>query len=143
MIVPILRAGDAEVAAAWYERLGFTVQGVHQFAPDLPRYLYLRRGDVWIHLSEHAGDARPAGLVYLYLDDVDTVAAEFGVTVETQPWTREIELTDPDGNRLRIGTRHERRTRPGYRSVTPRVVVSDVAATVEFLRRAFDATGGG
>ena len=31
--------------------------------------------------------------------------------------------------------------RPGYRSVTPRVVVSDVAAQVAFLRAVFDATG--
>ncbi len=23
-----------------------------------------------------------------------------------EPWAREIELVDPDGNRLRIGTRH-------------------------------------
>ncbi len=29
----------------------------------------------------------------------------------------------------------------GYHSVTPRVVVPDVAAQVEFLRRVFDATG--
>jgi PhnB protein len=31
--------------------------------------------------------------------------------------------------------------REGYRSVTPRIVVSDVAAQVEFLRAVFDATG--
>src|SRR5271157_4407298 len=30
---------------------------------------------------------------------------------------------------------------PGYHTVTPRVVVDDVEATVEFLRAAFDATG--
>jgi len=31
--------------------------------------------------------------------------------------------------------------RPGYHSVTPRIVVGDVAAQAEFLRRAFHATG--
>jgi PhnB protein len=31
--------------------------------------------------------------------------------------------------------------RAGYRSVTPRLVVSDVAAQVDFLRAVFDATG--
>ena len=31
--------------------------------------------------------------------------------------------------------------RAGYHSVTPRLVVSDVVAQVEFLHRAFDATG--
>jgi hypothetical protein len=105
MMVPIFRVADGEAAATWYARLGFEVDGVHRFAPDLPRYMFLRRGDVWLHLSEHLGDARPGTLVYLYVDDVDAIAEEFGVTVETQPWAREIQLTDPDGNRLRIGTR--------------------------------------
>ena len=31
--------------------------------------------------------------------------------------------------------------RAGYRSVTPRIVVTDVAAQVQFLRAVFDATG--
>jgi catechol 2,3-dioxygenase-like lactoylglutathione lyase family enzyme len=105
LMVPIFRVADGEAAAVWYQRLGFTVEGVHRFAPDLPRYLYLRRGDVWLHLSEHMGDARPGALVYFYVDDVDAIAAEFGATVQVQPWAREIELSDPDGNRLRIGTR--------------------------------------
>lgn len=105
--MPIFRVADGRAAAGWYERLGFTVEGEHRFSPDLPLYLYLRRGDCWLHLSEHAGDARPDTLVYLYVDDVDAIAAEFGARVRTQPWAREIELTDPDGNRLRIGTRVE------------------------------------
>jgi len=104
MMVPILRVGDGEVTAAWYRRLGFEVEGVHRFAPDMPRYVFLRRNDVRLHLSEHLGDARPNTLVYLYVDDVDTIARAFDVVVRTQPWAREIELTDPDGNRLRIGT---------------------------------------
>jgi hypothetical protein len=29
--------------------------------------------------------------------------------VIVQPWAREIQLTDPDGNRLRIGTVHSDR----------------------------------
>ena len=104
LIVPVFRVADGEAAAAWYERLGFSVEGVHRFETDLPRYMYLRRGNVWLHLSEHDGDARPETLVYFYVDNVDAIAAEFGATVEIQPWAREIELTDPDGNRLRIGT---------------------------------------
>ena len=63
-------------------------------------------GDIYLHLSEHLGDARPGTLVYFYVDDVDSIAAEFGVEVVDQPWAREIQLTDPDGNRLRIGTVH-------------------------------------
>lgn len=104
-LVPIFRVADGRAAAGWYERLGFTVEGEHRFTPDLPLYLYLRQGDSYLHLSEHQGDANPGSLVYFYVDDVDAVAEEFGVTVRRQPWAREVELTDPDGNRLRIGTR--------------------------------------
>ena len=103
-IVPIFRGADAREAAGSYERLGFAVVGEHRFAPDLPLYLFLRRGDdVGLHLSEHTGDATPGTLVHLYVGDVDAVSAEFGVPVSTQPWAREVELTDPDGNRLRVG----------------------------------------
>lgn len=62
------------------------------------------RGPMRLFLSEHEGDARPDTLVYLFVDDVDAVAADFDITSEKQPWCREIELRDPDGNRLRIAT---------------------------------------
>lgn len=104
-LVPIFYVKDGYTTAQWYARLGFTVEGEHRFAPTLPLYLFLRRGNVRLHLSEHKGDARPNTLVYFYVHDVDTIAAEFGVQVEQQPWAREIRLTDPDGNRLRIGER--------------------------------------
>ena len=106
-LVPIFRATDALSAAEWYGRLGFELDGVHQFEPGFPRYAFLRRGAVWIHLSEHTGDAEPGGLAYFWVDDVDSIAAEFGVTPEDQPWGREIELRDPDGNRLRIAERND------------------------------------
>ena len=104
-LAPILRVSDGRRAAMWYARLGFVVEGEHRFSPKLPLYLFLRRGPNVIHLSEHAGDARPNTLVYLSVDDVDAVAREFGVRVEEQPWAREVELADPDGNRWRIGQR--------------------------------------
>ncbi len=104
-IVPIFRVADAAAAAAWYERIGFRVVGEHRFAPDLPAYLFLERGDTQLHLSEHRGDAPPGSLAYLWVDDVDGVAAALGLPVRDQPWGREVEATDPDGNRLRIGTR--------------------------------------
>ncbi|MGK2928257.1 MAG: glyoxalase superfamily protein [Acidimicrobiales bacterium] len=106
-MVPILRVADGHETTKWYERLGFQVVGEHRFAPDLPLYLFLERGAVHLHLSEHTGDASPNTLVYYWVDDVDTIAAEFGVEVYDQPWAREVELTDPDGNRLRIGTRRD------------------------------------
>ena len=103
-IVPIFRVADGYAAAEWYRRLGFEVVQEHRFAPDLPLYLFLQRGEERLHLSEHRGDANPGSLVYLYVDDVDAIADEFGATITLQPWAREVALTDPDGNRLRIGT---------------------------------------
>ena len=103
-MIPIFYTSDAARLAMWYQRLGFSVAGEHRFAPDLPLYLLLERNGVHLHLSEHTGDARPGTLVYFWVDDVDAVAAEFDAEVVAQPWAREVSLTDPDGNRLRIAS---------------------------------------
>ena len=55
-------------------------------------------------LSEHTGDARPDTLVYLRVRDAEQLAATLGVPTEDNPWGRDFEIADPDGNRLRIGT---------------------------------------
>ncbi|WP_199546472.1 glyoxalase superfamily protein [Streptomyces sp. N35] len=102
--IPILRVENAAAAVSWYERLGFTQQWEHRFAPELPAFVEVARGGVRLFLSEHSGDARPDTLVYLRVLDVDVIASEFGVRAEDAPWAREIELRGPDGNRLRIGT---------------------------------------
>jgi len=102
-LIPILYARDARQSAHWYERLGFTVTGEHRFAPNFPLYLFLRWGDLQVHLSEHQGDARPGTLVYLWVPAVDPIAQEFAATVEDLPWARQVEIVDPDGNRWRIG----------------------------------------
>lgn len=45
-----------------------------------------------------------ASLAYLRADDIDAIAATFGVAVRSTDYgLREIELVDPDGNRIRIG----------------------------------------
>ena len=106
-VVPILRVTDGLETAKWYARLGFKVTGEHRFAPGLPLYLFLERGNMHLHLSEHKGDARPNTLLYFYVDDVDSISEEFGVEVIDQPWAREVQLTDPDGNRWRIGQRRD------------------------------------
>lgn len=105
-MVPVFRVADGAETAKWYARMGFEVVGEHRFAPELPLYLFLERNGIQLHLSEHTGDATPHALVYFWVDDVDTVASEFGVEVREQPWAREIEVIDPDGNRLRVATGH-------------------------------------
>ena len=106
-LVPIFRVKDGYAAAQWYARLGFEVEGEHRFAPDMPVYLFLRRGTIHLHLSEHRGDAPIGSVVYFYVHDVDSIATEFGVQVHQQPWAREVVLRDSDGNCLRIGERKD------------------------------------
>jgi catechol 2,3-dioxygenase-like lactoylglutathione lyase family enzyme len=104
--VPVLRVADAERAVTWYERLGFAEEWRHRFEPGLPLYVGIARdATARLHLSEHTGDARPDTLVYLYVPDVDALAAACGVTeIDEMPWGRDFEVTDPDRNRIRVGT---------------------------------------
>ncbi|SNY70355.1 glyoxalase superfamily protein [Paractinoplanes atraurantiacus] len=103
-ITPILHTENAQASEAWYGRLGFVRQWEHRFGPGFPLFLCISRGPMQIFLSEHRDDARPDTLLYLHVGDIEAVAAEFGVAIEEAPWGREIHLTDPDGNRLRIGS---------------------------------------
>jgi uncharacterized glyoxalase superfamily protein PhnB len=105
-VVPILRVEDAGRAVAWYERIGFSKTDEHRFEPGFPAFVTIDRGPMRIFLSEHTGDARPDTLIYVCVNDVDAIAAELGAEPEDAPWGREIEVRDPDGNRLRIGTGH-------------------------------------
>jgi catechol 2,3-dioxygenase-like lactoylglutathione lyase family enzyme len=105
-VVPVLYVEHASRAVAWYERLGFQKEWEHQFEPGLPWFVSVARGHVRLYLSEHKGDARPNTLIHLYVTDIDTVAQEFAVTVDEEGLAgREVELEDPDGNRLRVATR--------------------------------------
>ena len=104
-VIPFLRVRDAEASARWYARLGFEIEWRHRFSDGLPLFVAIRGNSSRIFLSEHTGDARPDTLLYLYVDDVDTLASELGADVEdTDYGMRELRVADPDGNRLRIGT---------------------------------------
>ena len=103
-VIPILRVGNADRAVAWYGRLGFTKEWEHRFEPGMPAFVSIARGRARLFLSEHVGDARPDTLVYLVVGDVDEVLAEFGRPADEPPYGCEVELRDPDGNRLRIST---------------------------------------
>lgn len=103
-VIPILRVADADASAKWYSRIGFELQHVHRFEPRLPAFATIARNEITLFLSEHTGDARPDTLIYLRVRDIDAIAATLGATIEEAPWGRECAATDPDGNRLRIGT---------------------------------------
>jgi hypothetical protein len=79
--IPIRRVADAETSMAWCTRLGYEEEWEHRFEPSFPSFVSIaRHGTSRLFLSEHSGDAGE------------------------MPWAREVCLTDPDGNRLRIGT---------------------------------------
>lgn len=111
-VIPILRVENAATAVAWYQRLGFQKESEHRFEPHLPAFVTIVRGNMRLFLSEHKGDARPGTLIYVRVKDVFAVAKEFQTAVVEQPWAHEIELQDPDGNRLRVGTSLTRESPP-------------------------------
>jgi glyoxalase superfamily protein len=84
---------------------GFQKEWEHQFEPGLPWFVSIARGKARLYLSEHTGDARPDTLIHPYVNDIDAVSKEFGVSVEEEGLAgRECDLSDPDGNRRRIAT---------------------------------------
>jgi catechol 2,3-dioxygenase-like lactoylglutathione lyase family enzyme len=104
-VIPVLRVEDAARAVRWYERLGFRKAWEHQFEAGFPWFVCVGRGSIRLYLSEHEGDARPDTLLHLNVANVDEIAVEFGETVDEDGLAgRQIQLVDPDGNRLRIAT---------------------------------------
>jgi catechol 2,3-dioxygenase-like lactoylglutathione lyase family enzyme len=105
--IPYLRVADARAAAAWYRRLGYQAEWEHKFGPDFPTTISVARNGrpgTRLFLSEHTGDATPNTLVYVRVQDVDAIAAEFEAEIQDNGWAREVWLTDLDGNRVRVGT---------------------------------------
>ena len=113
--VPILRAFDEARTRDFYlDFLGFEPVFEHRFAPGMPLYMGVRRGDCVLHLSEHYGDGSPGAAIRVPVDDVVGYAAvlrgkQHGNArpgePEAQPWgSVEITIADPAGNRLTFFT---------------------------------------
>ncbi len=108
--IPILRSFSEDEARAFYiDWLGFSVLFEHRFAPDMPLYLAVARGDCELHISEHHGDATPGSAIRIEVRDLDALLTELTGRghprqrpgIEEMPWGfRELRLTDPFGNRL-------------------------------------------
>ncbi|TQL49135.1 glyoxalase superfamily protein [Ornithinicoccus hortensis] len=110
--VPVLRISDPDRALTFYrDYLGFRQDWEHRFAPDLPLYTQLSRGGAKLHLSEHVGDASPAGAVLFTVRDVRALHAELQgrqpeeaagghPRVEQQDWGLTLTVQDPFDNRL-------------------------------------------
>jgi hypothetical protein len=109
--IPVLRIFSEEQAREFYlDFLGFSVDWEHRFDDDLPLYLQVSRSGVKLHLSEHHGDATPGACVYVPLTGIDDFHQELTGKryryarpgVEQLPWGRELQVSDPFGNRLRF-----------------------------------------
>jgi catechol 2,3-dioxygenase-like lactoylglutathione lyase family enzyme len=114
-VAPILPSRDLEATSLFYERLGFSRSGLWP-----GEYLIVRRWDIGLHFF-HSDELDPWSSIagcYLYVDDADTLHAEFarldlpgegiprlhGEPEDTDYGLREFALVDPDGNLVRIGS---------------------------------------
>jgi catechol 2,3-dioxygenase-like lactoylglutathione lyase family enzyme len=114
-VAPILPSRDLPATSAFYERLGFEERGLWP-----GEYLIVMRREAGLHFfhSPSLDPYRSDAGCYLYVDDADSLHAEFsslslpsdgiprlhGAPVDTDYGLREFALVDPDGNLLRIGS---------------------------------------
>ena len=108
--IPILRIFDIAKAREFYvDFLGMTWDWEHRFAPDLPVFAQVSRGGLVLFLSEHFGDGTPGTKLILRTTGLDALHhALLGKAyrharpgIEERPWGwRDMEITDPFGNRL-------------------------------------------
>jgi uncharacterized glyoxalase superfamily protein PhnB len=111
--IPELHVSNATAARDFYSaRLGFDC--VSSWRPnelkDDPCYMVFVRDGVRLHVSSFE-DGVLGGSLYVYVDDVDALHAEFAKSgvhelgaVVDQTWgTREFGITDPDRNKIRFG----------------------------------------
>jgi uncharacterized glyoxalase superfamily protein PhnB len=110
-VVPVLHVSSSVAAEEFYcGKLGFRREFALRPGTADPCYLGVLRDGVRLQLSSFAGDAVSGGVVYLAVDDVDALHAEFvakGVTIHLAPvdqtWgNREMYVKDADGNCIRF-----------------------------------------
>ena len=109
-VIPVLQIDDYDQAVDFYAaRLGFTILFEHRHEPGFPVYMVVKRGDLFIGLSEH-GRGHQGSEVYIIVDDIESWHArclERDVTIahppEKMPWgNTDMLLTDPFRNALRF-----------------------------------------
>ena len=115
LAVPVVRASTSRAAEEFYcRRLGFAIEFAYRPDPSSsdPCFFGLIRDGQRLHVSSFSGDGEcGASVVYFYVDDVDGLFAEvrqkdvhITLSPTDQTWgTREMYLSDLDGNRLRFG----------------------------------------
>ena len=110
--IPVLHVRSSVAAEEFYSKqLGFRQDFAYRPFGKLDScYMGFSRDDARFHVSSFSGDAVAGGVVYLLVDDVDSIHKEFvakDVTIDTGPinqdWgNRELYVKDPDGNCIRF-----------------------------------------
>ncbi|MFT3986712.1 glyoxalase superfamily protein [Aestuariivirga sp.] len=110
-VVPIVRIFDVAKAHEFYLGfLGFKVDWEHRYGDNFPLYTQVSRGELKLHLSEHAGDATPGGNMCVYMKGIRAFQAELIAKnyrymkpgLEEQEEMLVTEVTDPFNNRIRF-----------------------------------------
>jgi hypothetical protein len=110
-IIPTLRVTDRGNSLVLWSAMGFSTIWEDRPAGE-PGFAEVGRDTVAVFLSEHAGDGPEAISLYLLVDDAAALHAtlvEDGITPNSEPtptpWgNTDLDLTDRDGNHLRIGS---------------------------------------
>jgi catechol 2,3-dioxygenase-like lactoylglutathione lyase family enzyme len=104
-VTPVLRVRDVEASTEYYVRvLGFKIDF------QTPGFVSVSRGRCCLFLCE--GDqGNPGSWVWIDAKDVEVVHEEFrnsGAKIRNPPtnypWALEMQVEDPDGNVLRLGS---------------------------------------
>jgi catechol 2,3-dioxygenase-like lactoylglutathione lyase family enzyme len=112
-LTAILPCNDLDASERFYDRLGFTRSDRQRPPEEAEPYRILSNGKGgYLHLTDAVEDwlvpgRNPFGL-YLYLEDVDALAAEFRDEIGNGPQEKawgmyEFALSDPDQTLVRVG----------------------------------------
>lgn len=109
-VIPIFRIFDAAKAREFYvDWLGFQIDWEHRFEAGAPLYMQISRGEIYLHLSEHHGDACPGSKAFIKFQNLteyhrELLAKNYKYNrpgLEIAPWNaRTMTVIDPFHNQL-------------------------------------------
>lgn len=107
---PIFRIFDEEKAKEFYLNfLEFELDWEHRFEDEMPLYMQISSGGLYLHLSENHGDCSPGASIRIEVDNIHLLQANLlskkykysRPGIEKTSWnTLEVSVTDPFGNRI-------------------------------------------
>jgi PhnB protein len=142
-----LRVADIETAKHFYsDYLGLSTE---QFNLGWVARYASTDSAAAVQLVTRDATAAEDSVISVGTDDIESAYAEAkerGYEIvhplTTEAWgIRRFFVRAPDGNLINITNHRDQGSVPAFHSLTPRMVVSDAAAAVEFLRTVFDAVG--